>query len=99
MSANFWSTDHRRCQATNDQSKGLSLVNLIEERSSEWEPNVEIAALETYLKANEGDSSAQDVGVEADLPVGLINLLASDLALGDDKIVNNTEKTTSDVQA
>ncbi|KAL5767861.1 hypothetical protein ACOSQ2_014644 [Xanthoceras sorbifolium] len=91
--------DHRICQATSDRTKGLSPVNLVNERSSEWKPDMEITALETYLKANESDAPAHDVGVEADLPVGSTDLPVSDLALGNDEIVNDTEKTTSDVQA
>ncbi|KAL5840840.1 hypothetical protein ACOSQ4_013448 [Xanthoceras sorbifolium] len=64
-------------------------------KSSEWDPNIEITALKTYLKANEGDAPAQDMEVEADLPVGSTDLPSPDLALGDDEIVDDTEKTTS----
>ncbi|KAL5787948.1 hypothetical protein ACOSP7_004897 [Xanthoceras sorbifolium] len=41
-------------------------------------------------EVNKGDALAQDVGVKANLPVGSTDLLASDLGLGDDEIVDDT---------
>ncbi|KAL5790077.1 hypothetical protein ACOSQ2_004965 [Xanthoceras sorbifolium] len=74
-----WIVDYQRFSHSR-LSKGLRPVHLAEERSSKWESDVEIVALETYLKANEGDALTQDVGVEANLIVVSTDLSAPNLA-------------------
>ncbi|KAL5754667.1 hypothetical protein ACOSP7_022887 [Xanthoceras sorbifolium] len=66
--------------------------------------DAEIATLETYLKANAGkrDAHVQNVVIDANLPTGSTDLTVPPtpvLNQPDDEVVNDTEKTTSDVQA